>query len=76
MTQQPKTPAEFAAAESRAARKTWDQWGNSSTQDRPSIADRVVPYIGSGMLQREVAAELGCNRQTVSKALKELGAKL
>lgn len=65
----------MAARENKAARRTWDA-GGSVYVGRKNIAERVKPYIGSGMTQSAVARELGCSTVSVHTALKRLGAKL
>lgn len=41
-----------------------------------NIRAKVVPYIGSGLSQRQVARLLDCSACAVNVALKKLGAKL
>ena len=38
------------------------------------IRQKVVPYIGSGLTQAEIARQLGCSRVAVHAALKQLKA--
>lgn len=41
-----------------------------------NVRERIVPYIGSGMTLRAVAAEIGCSHVAVYNALKRMGASL
>jgi predicted XRE-type DNA-binding protein len=74
-----------AEREMRACRRAWnlgDVEGDWIGEVVPSkgrkrtIAERIKPYIGTGMKQREVAEILGCTRGPIVKALKKLGARL
>ena len=65
----------MAARENKAARRTWDVGGGAHV-GRKNIAERVKPYIGSGMTQTAVAKELGCSTVSVHTALKRLGETL
>lgn len=74
----------LAKQEMCACKKAWSlgevegDWAAlpSKPTGRTTIRDRIIPFIGSGMKQREVAQILGCTRGPIVKALKQLGAKL
>jgi hypothetical protein len=81
------TFAELARQESAGAKRAWavgdtiakleaDPHYTAPKRTQPSIAERVKPYIGSGMQRRDVAEALGCSEGGVSYALNKLGATL
>ena len=76
---------EFARRENAAAKKAWKvgehygDWakgGDSAYASKQPIRERIVPFIGSGMTQNDVAQILGCTRGAIVRALKQLGTKL
>lgn len=74
----------LAKQENAAAKRAWSigeaggAWADGSVGSaaKRTVKERIVPFIGSGLTQDEVAAELGCTRGPIVRALKELGAKL
>ena len=72
---------EMARRESEASRKAWAMGDDFEPIARPSgktiiagsVADRLIPYVGSGLSQSEVASILGCTRGPIVKACKRLG---
>lgn len=78
--------AKVAKAEMRACNRAWNlgdvqghRVGDATAlrnHGKQTIAERIKPYIGTGMKQHEVAEILGCTRGPIVKALKKLGAKL
>lgn len=43
---------------------------------KKGIKEKLLPYIGSGVSRKRVAAELDCSTVSVWRALKALGASL
>lgn len=71
----------MARAECRAMRQSWGKGEAPLEPEKQKgppglIRERIVPYIGSGLTQAEVAQRLGCTRGPIVRALKELGASL
>ncbi len=69
---------DLARRENEAARKTWGAPAHSTTARtyHKNIAERVVPYIGSGYTLGFVARALGCSVPSVRNALRKLGDEL
>lgn len=63
---------EVAAVENERARANWDLPETSARSKR----DRVKDYVGSGLLQREVAERTGLTQRGVGYILKQNGWKL
>lgn len=70
------TPFELAAAENRATRIAWGERPEPRRFSQKNVAEKVRPYLGSGLSRSEVARRIGCSRPAVSDALKKIGGEL
>lgn len=72
----PMTPQQLAAAENRATRIAWGEKPDPRRFSQKNVAEKVRPYLGSGLSRSEVARRIGCSRPAVSDALKKIGGAL
>jgi len=70
------TPQQVAAAENRATRIAWGEKPEPRRFSQKNVAEKVRPYLGSGLSRSEVARRIGCTRPAVSDALKKIGGQL
>lgn len=70
------TPMQVAEIENRAARRSWGERPDSTKHRSKNVAEKVRPYLGSGISRKDVAALIGCTPPAISDALKKICGKL